>query len=55
LIGWLVGDRNETGGGKQIENGKDGKAGERRRGGREKETNETSWCVSSEVVALEGK
>ena len=54
VIGRLVGDRHETGCGKQIENGKDGKGGGKE-GGREGETNETSWCVSSDVVALEGK
>lgn len=51
MIGRLVRDRNGTGGGKFFEDG----SGKRQERAGERETNETSWCVSSEVVAVAGK
>jgi hypothetical protein len=50
MIGRLVGDRNETGGGKRLRMEKT-----ERRESEERETNVTSRCVSSGVVAAEGK
>jgi hypothetical protein len=47
VIGRLVEDRNETGGAKQLRI--------RKKERRERETNVTSWCVSSGVIAVEAK
>jgi len=51
LVVWVLGDRNKAGGGKTVENGREGEKGGEREG--ERETNETSWCVSSDVAAVE--